>query len=78
VPVPNDVYLEPDAPDPVLSAAVVLTLVRRHVPHATRVTAVDESGGEARTYVVDDTLILKTHARTGSGRGRVLPRKSFS
>ena len=57
---PNDVYLQPDAPDPVLSAAVVLTLVRRHVPHATRVTAVDESGGEARTYVVDDTIILKT------------------
>ena len=57
---PNDVYLQPDAPDPVLSAAVVLTLVRRHVPRATRVTAVDESGGEARTYVVDDTLILKT------------------
>ena len=57
---PKDIYLQPDAPDPVLPDAVVLGLVQRHVPNAHAVTGVDESGGEARTYLVDDGLILKT------------------
>jgi hypothetical protein len=45
--VPNDVYLQPDAPDPVLPEDVVLTPVQPHVPDAASVTAVDESDGEA-------------------------------
>ena len=57
---PKDVYLQPDAPDPVLPPKLVLDLVRRHAPDARIVTAVDESGGEARTYAVDITIILKT------------------
>ena len=57
---PRDFYLQPDAPDPVLSDAVVLSLARRHAPDVRAVTHVDESGGEARTYTIDDTLILKT------------------
>ena len=57
---PKDVYLQPGAPDPVLSNEAVLRLVRRHAPHARSVTAIDESGGEARTYAVDTTIILKT------------------
>lgn len=57
---PKDVYLQPDAPDPVLTDSVVLALVQRHVPDAHAVTSVDESGGEARSYRVDDDLILKT------------------
>jgi hygromycin-B 7''-O-kinase len=57
---PKDVYLQSDAPDPVLTDAVVLGLVGRHVPDAQAVTGVDESGGEARTYLVDDRLVLKT------------------
>lgn len=57
---PKDVYLQPDAPDPVLTDAMVLGLVQRHVPSASVVTGVDESGGEARTYLVDDGLVLKT------------------
>jgi aminoglycoside phosphotransferase (APT) family kinase protein len=55
-----DVYLQPDADDPVLEDAVVLDLARRHVPGARVVTAVDESGGEARAYMVDDMVVLKT------------------
>jgi hygromycin-B 7''-O-kinase len=58
--VPKDVYLQPHAPDPVLTDDVVLGLVQRHVPNARVVTGVDESGGEARTYLIDDNLILKT------------------
>jgi hygromycin-B 7''-O-kinase len=57
---PKDVYLQPDAPDPVLTDAVVLSLAGRHVPSAHAVISVDESGGEARSYLVDDGLVLKT------------------
>ena len=56
---PKDVYFQPDAPDPVLSEAVALSLVRRHVPTAQALRGVDESGGEARTYAIDENLILK-------------------
>lgn len=58
--VPGDFYVQPEAPDPVLSDDAVLSLVRRHVPGARAVTGVDESGGEARTYTIDQALILKT------------------
>ena len=57
---PKDIYLQPDAPDPVLEQDFVLSLARRHAPQVCAVTAIDESGGEARTYVIDDRLILKT------------------
>ena len=56
---PRHVYLQPDVPDPVLPAEFVLALVRRHVPDASAVQTVEESGGEARTYLVDDDVILK-------------------
>lgn len=55
----NEYYLQPNAPDVVLPEAEALRCVRRFVPSARAVTAIDESGGEARTYVVDDTLVLK-------------------
>jgi aminoglycoside phosphotransferase (APT) family kinase protein len=57
---PKDYYVQPDAPDPVLSDDVVLSFVRRHAPAAQAVTGVDETGGEARTYMIDDALIFKT------------------
>lgn len=57
---PRDFYVQPDAPDPVLPNVMVLSLARRHAPDARAVTHVDESGGEARTYTIDDTFILKT------------------
>ncbi len=57
---PADTYVQPGAVDPVLDNATVMRLVRAHVPRASAVTAIDESGGEARTYMVDDDLVLKT------------------
>lgn len=57
---PVDTYSQPDAPDPVLDDDDVLRLVRRHVPGAVAVRGVDESGGEARTYAVDDDIVFKT------------------
>jgi len=55
-----DVYLQPHAPDPVVTDELILDLVRRHVSDAHSVTGVDESGGEARAYLVDDTIVVKT------------------
>ena len=57
---PRDFYIQADTPDPVLTDDVVLSLVRRYVPEARVITGVDESGGEARTYAIDDSVILKT------------------
>lgn len=57
---PRDFYVQPTAPDAVLADEQVLELARRHAPQVRAVTGVDESGGEARTYAIDDTLILKT------------------
>ena len=56
---PSDIYGQPDAPDPVLDERTVLNLVRRHVPRCSAITGIDESGGEARVYMIDDGLILK-------------------
>ena len=55
----KDFYLQPDAPDPVLDAATVLSIVRRHTPAARSVAGVDENGGEARAYAIDADMILK-------------------
>jgi aminoglycoside phosphotransferase (APT) family kinase protein len=55
-----DIYLQPDAPDPVLDEATVLEAVHRHTPAATQLLRVDESGGEARAYHFDGDIVLKT------------------
>ena len=57
---PKDYYVQPDAPDAVLSDEKVLWLVRQHVPEAREVIGVEETGGEARTYAIDENLIFKT------------------
>lgn len=53
------VYYQRNAPDPVLDEATVLQIVRQHVADAKELRYVDESGGEARAYAVDDNIILK-------------------
>lgn len=53
-------YHQPDAADPVLDESSVLALVRAHVPRARAVTGIDETGGEARAYMVDDDVVVKT------------------
>ncbi|HZM78912.1 MAG TPA: aminoglycoside phosphotransferase family protein [Candidatus Limnocylindrales bacterium] len=55
-----DVYSQPHAPDPVLTDELVLGLTRQHMSEVDSVTGVDESGGEARAYLVDDTIVVKT------------------
>jgi len=56
---PKHNYLQPNAPDPIYNDKVVLAIVRKHVPGVKSVTGIDESGGEARTYAVDNDIILK-------------------
>lgn len=56
----TDTYSQPGAPDPVLSDDRVLELARRHAGSVQKITAVDESGGEARAYMCDDNLVFKT------------------
>jgi hygromycin-B 7''-O-kinase len=56
---PSDIYRQPHAADPVLEERTVLDLARRHGVRCAAVTRVDETGGEARAYVLDDTLVLK-------------------
>ncbi len=70
---PKDIYLQPDAPDDVLDDELILSLTRRHVPDAQTVTLIDESGGEARTYFVDEHIVVKTQRPN-----RLRPRTSLS
>jgi hygromycin-B 7''-O-kinase len=56
---PSDVYSQSNAADPVLDEGTVLNIVRRHVGNCSAVTSIDETGGEARAYVLDDNLVLK-------------------
>jgi hygromycin-B 7''-O-kinase len=56
---PGDIYSQPNATDPVLEERTVLDIVRRHGVRCSAVSSIDETGGEARAYVLDDNLVLK-------------------
>jgi aminoglycoside phosphotransferase (APT) family kinase protein len=55
----KDIYYQRGFPDPVFENDYVLSLVRPFVPGVQEVARVDETGGEARTYAVDNNIILK-------------------
>lgn len=55
-----DVYLQSDAPDPVLDQHVVVEAARRHVTDAGPLLSVDETGGEARAYLLEGDVVVKT------------------
>lgn len=58
-----DTYSQPDAPDPVLSEELMVQLASRYLPAGmlvSRACAVDESGGEARAYLLDADVVVKT------------------
>lgn len=52
-------YFQPGAQDPVWDANFVLETARRYIEEAHTVTGVDESGGEARVYFIDQDWVLK-------------------
>ena len=45
--------------DPVFTSDFILNIVRRHAPDAKEVTCVDEQGGSARAYHIDNRITLK-------------------
>jgi hypothetical protein len=53
---PSDTYSQPNATDPVLDERTVLNIVHRHGVSCSAVTSIDEIGGEARAYVLDENL----------------------
>jgi hygromycin-B 7''-O-kinase len=55
----HEYYFQPNAADPVLSEVEVLRCVGKFVSGVRTVTHVEESGGEARTYIVDHEIVLK-------------------
>ena len=75
---PQDIYLQPHAPDPVLSEETVLSIGRKYLPGVTSVTGVDESGGEARTYALEDDFILKVQRPHRLRPRTSLEKKCFS
>lgn len=56
---PSDIYSQPHVADPVLDEQTVRDIARRHDVPCTAVTRLDETGGEARAYMLDDTCVLK-------------------
>lgn len=68
-----DVYLQPDAPDPVLTEQTVLAIAAAHTDRPRVVLEVDESGGEARAYLLDGDVVVKTQRPH-----RVRPRTSLA
>jgi len=67
-----DTYSQPDAPDMVLPEGIVLGLARAHMSAPdliSSVLAVDESGGEARAYLLDGGVVVKPSGRTGCDHG---------
>jgi Ser/Thr protein kinase RdoA (MazF antagonist) len=55
-----DVYLQPEAKDPVLSHLSVLKIAATHTDRGGAVLEVDESGGEARAYLLEGDVVVKT------------------
>jgi aminoglycoside phosphotransferase (APT) family kinase protein len=55
----DDTYSQPHTADPILEEQTVRALVRRHSVDCAAVTSIDETGGEARVYVLDETFVLK-------------------
>jgi len=73
----KDVYYQRGAADPILSDNVVLEIVRQYAPGADTVSYIDETGGEARTYAVDDTIILKVQRPHRLRMSTSLEREAF-
>ena len=73
----KDVYYQRGAADPILAESVVLEIVRQYVPGAGAVQRIDETGGEARTYMVDDSITLKVQRPHRLRMSTSLEREAF-
>ena len=73
----KDIYYQRGFPDPVFKEEYVLNLVRPFAQGAGRVTGVDESGGEARTYAVDGDIVVKVQRPQQLRLSTSLEREAF-
>ncbi|MCL2772208.1 MAG: aminoglycoside phosphotransferase family protein [Oscillospiraceae bacterium] len=73
----KDVYYQKGFPDPILEKEFVMDIVRQFVPGAEKVTDIDETGGEARTYAVDNNIILKVQRPQQLRLSTSLEREAF-
>jgi aminoglycoside phosphotransferase (APT) family kinase protein len=53
------VYYQRGMPDPIYDEKFILDIVHKHIPTAKKLESIDEDGGEARVYIVDDSIFLK-------------------
>ncbi|MCL2776100.1 MAG: aminoglycoside phosphotransferase family protein [Oscillospiraceae bacterium] len=73
----TDVYYQRGFPDPIFEREFVMDIVRQFVPGAEKVTDIDETGGEARTYAVDNNIILKVQRPQQLRLSTSLEREAF-
>jgi len=73
----KDIYYQRGFPDPILENDYVLSLARPFVPGVRRVAHIDETGGEARTYAVDEDIIVKVQRPQQMRLSTSLEREAF-
>ena len=73
----QDVYYQRGAADPILDESLVMEIVRQYAPEAKGIQRIDETGGEARTYHVDDNITLKVQRPQQLRRSTSLEREVF-
>ena len=71
------IYYQRGAANPIFENDFVLNIVRQYAPEAKKVTDVDETGGEARTYSVDNNIILKVQRPQQLRNTTSLEREAF-
>jgi len=53
------IYYQRGMPDPIYDENIVMDIVHKYAPSAQKLSKIDEEGGEARVYVIDNDIILK-------------------
>ncbi len=71
------IYYQPDALDLVLPENTVLEIVKEYVNDVNKVDFIDETGGEARVYSINDKIILKVQRPNRLRNKTSLKRETF-
>jgi aminoglycoside phosphotransferase (APT) family kinase protein len=53
------VYYQKGMPDPIFDENQILDIIHKYVPTAKTLKSIDEDGGEARVYIIDNNVVLK-------------------
>ncbi len=71
------IYFQPDALDLVLPKNIVLEIVRKYIKEAQKIDFIDETGGEARVYSIDNKVVLKVQRPNRLRNKTSLEREAF-